>query len=522
MIYDINGNELAANDTLDGYTMEEAPTFEDGKCVYSDSATAAVGSLGTGSSLSASDYVPVYGRNSLFITLPVFSDTKPPAAGLVFYDKNKTALKNYGTNVFWGRGSGDSRVKTAEVFVPANAKYFRTTWWSSTIVSDNPTMPTFTYTFTAGRNEDEAITEELPTNRGMMNAIRRARQLTDIKWTPRVNVPRYSMMNGSSVHFLDWCESGKEYVGIPYSGSGQGASWQEGSIDTNTDAGKWGYYQFWVGIEVSPETFVTAARYSNSIFGERANRSSANYDASIYGDVCTALVSYALGRNSGQIWSIVGFCTSASYGKDYFNSLGALGTGIQLADIRLGDVFQNNTHIAMITDIFRDESGNITAVEISEATTIGNGNNSVLNDELGGMCRRKTWKASELATSYWATNYTMYRWKNFTDIDYTPSKFVDTGREGNCMPIVDLPCIPYLGNNARYKTGYIVNTKICIGATGFTGLTVIKDGETFGTFDVTGLTEVSVGFSAVGSYSAYLTKSGNVQTMACKWTVEGA
>jgi hypothetical protein len=98
---------------------------------------------------------------------------------------------------------------------------------------------------------------------------------------------------------------------------------------------------------------------------------------------------------------------------------------------------------------------------------------------------------------------------------------VDTGNEGDRQNIVDLPCIPYLGNNAVYKAGYIPEgkAKVCIGAVGFTSLVVTKDGEEFGTFDVTGLTEVNVGFAEVGQYEAYLS-NGTEKTMACKWSVE--
>lgn len=72
---------------------------------------------------------------------------------------------------------------------------------------------------------------------------------------------------------------------------------------------------------------------------------------------------------------------------------------------------------------------------------------------------------------------------------------------------------------AIYKVGYIHNSKILIGASGFTTLVVTKDGVTFGEFPVTGLTEVSVGFADAGYYEAYLT-NGTTRSKACNWTVE--
>ena len=183
----------------------------------------------------------------------------------------------------------------------------------------------------------------------------------------------------------------------------------------------------------------------------------------------------------------------------------------------IGDFLYTDPHVIVITDILRDADGNVTHVEMSEATTVGNGNNAIIGGKLGGVARRKMWEYSEFKKLYGA--YVKYRRTTFYGIPYTASKYVNTGNEGDRENIVDLPCIPYLGNGAIYKAGYIRNSKICIGATGFPSLVVTKDGEDFGTFDVTGLSEVSVGFSEVGSYEAYLT-NGTTKTMACHWTVE--
>ena len=214
--------------------------------------------------------------------------------------------------------------------------------------------------------------------------------------------------------------------------------------------------------------------------------------------------------------------SSESYGKNYFNELGRLGVGIQLEDVRLCDVFYNSAHVALVTDILRDAAGNITAVEISEATTAGLVSHAVAEGgELGGIARRKMWPAAELMASIWASGYTMYRFKSFTDIGYTQSLYVDTGREGNKLPNIDLPCIPYLGSGARYKAGYLPNTKVLISApSDYVSLVVTKDGAAFNTFTINGATEISVGFSAAGSYEAHLVNSNSVASASCHWTVE--
>ena len=523
--YDFDGNPITFGEDLNGYTMEQEPEWDDGKVIYVAHSTNPVGSIGASSVLTVSDYIPVRGRNSLQIMLPVVSDATPATYGMAFYDEEQNVLPMTGTTVYWGRGTNNSRARLAEVFVPDKAKYFRTTWWTAATMESYPETPAFTYTFTAGRFEDSAdnITHERPKNRGQLNAIRRVRQLTDIRWTPRVRIPRYANMQGqnggSGIGYLDWCEVDKEYVGIPYSGSGQTNSWTSLDVDRNTDSGKWGYRQFFVGKHVPIDAFITAARYPNSIMGERDELETVSTYASIYGDVCSATVAHSLAL-PGLVWPITTFMSNANYGKNWFFLLGTLGTDFQVNDIWLGDVWWNDGHIAIISDLIRDENGDVSGVEISEATSVGHGNKSIIGGELGGCCRRKVWSADELMVSPWQSKFQLYRFKSWTAIPYEKSPFVDTGNEGDYKPIVDLPCIPYLGNKAVYKTTYIVNTKICIGAEGFQTLVVEKDGAEFNRFAINGATEIETGFSAVGSYSAYLLDSNNKRTMSCTWTVE--
>jgi hypothetical protein len=318
------------------------------------------------------------------------------------------------------------------------------------------------------------------------------------------------MLNGGSDHFLDWFEPNKEYIGIPYSGAGKG----EGTGNW-TAPEEWGYAHNWVGQCVPFEAFVTAARYPNSIFGETVNQSAPNYDSSPFGIVCTALVNHAVNgplplRSINQFFET----SDKAFRKPLSNNTIA---ALSANDIMIGDFLYTKPHVIIITDLMRDANGNVTHVEMSEATTVGNGNNTVLGTKFGGVARRKMWEYNTFKSLYGA--YVLYRRTTFYGIAYTASKYVDTGNEGDGENIVDLPCIPYLGNGAIYKVGYIHNSKICIGATGFTSLVVTKDGEAFGTFDVTGLTEVSVGFSSAGNYEAYLT-NGTTRTTAYKWTVE--
>lgn len=455
--------------------------------------------------LKASSFIPLSGK-MLELPLPYTNDTVYQSYGVSLYDKNKNPIQGRAVQAMPNR-PGNDYVVWVHIYIPDNAKYFRTTYWADdSVPMASGNAPEFSYNLLKEiPKEYIPITQELPVDTYMQNAIRRARQITDIKWTPRVNVARIDNLGKSGVYFLDWFYADREYTGIPYSGAGD----DETHWSTIKD---WGYTHYWVGQHIPFEAFITAARYPNSIMGETVDRTSPSYDSSPYGDVCTSLVNYAVDGPT-PLRGISSFFNTSD--KVYATSTKTVDS-IDFNTISIGDFLYTSKHVAIISDLIRDESGNITAIEVCEATRAGNGNNTVLGGKIGGVARRKMWSTSDAKKEF--GSYVLYRRVTFYGIPYIPSDYVDTGNEGNRDVVIDYPCIPYLGNKAIYKVGYIHNSKICIGATGFTSLIVTKDDNAFGTFDITGLTEKEIGFSEAGEYKAYLS-DGNHNTIPCEWTV---
>jgi|GEM_PF-6588959 len=466
--------------------------------------------------LKASAYMDVAGAKMLFLTMPR-TDERPTHAGMCFYDRDKKPLRMSSVPCFSYRRDGDSCVDTAEIYVPSNAAYFRTTFWADEYLAARGVEEAFA-AYRLGEIPDyhQPITHELPINVSMMNMVRRARQLTDIEWEPRMDIPRYSLVDGdfsgdAKIHFLNCFKAGHRYKGIPYSGSGEDDRWY-GRINPDSDAGKWGYHMMYVGLEISPETFVTAARTPNSILSYRS-LDHPEYYSSPYGIVCNGFAQYCLAQRP-PVWLLATYMDR----PEFYQIADSIAT-VDPDSIRLCDFIWSLGHIAIITDLRRDGYGHVIGVEISEATTAG-GCNSDLNDgetNFSGICRRKFWSIEEFRP--WFRRYKLYRWLPFADIPYEKSDYVDVGNEGDYEKIIDLACVPYLGNRARYKVGFIRNTKICINASGFTELVVLKDGAEFGRFNVEGLTEVETGFCEAGEYSAYLLNAAGQKTMSCHWTV---
>lgn len=166
-------------------------------------------------------------------------------------------------------------------------------------------------------------------------ALARARLLTDYRWTPVRDLPTYTKAEGNCV-----LPAGKEVVGFPYSGSE--------------------LYDKFICESVSIESFLTAVANPDSILYRPGNGS---LGAVSYGIVCNGFVRYALGipwRVPTRIWNdIPGIRTIAP--KECYS----------VDDMAPCDVLHafndGRNHVAMITDLVRDENGRVCEVEVSEA-----------------------------------------------------------------------------------------------------------------------------------------------------------
>lgn len=350
----------------------------------------------------------------------------------------------------------------------------------------------------------------MPENDGVLNCIKRCRQLTDIKWTPLFDLPRWSwqtggyLANGDGDDLEDVFKAGVEYTGIPYARANKGSS-------------DYGYSNFFTGFNIPFSAFITAIREPNSVMKESEFSLSSKW-ACMYGVVCSTLACYAYGlsyRGTSTMQDISGMTKIGDLIVD--------GARMDATQIKLGDmILKTSYHVGVITDIVTDANGEVIAIEVSEATTAGSGNLSRQGTQLGGLCRRKGWPIDEFFS--WWKDYAIYRYANIGGITYTPSPFVNVGDELSMMPQIDYACLPYMGEGFKYKVGKIPNSTIVIGVEGFTHLRVMKDGEYFGEpIAINGEIYVDAGFTEAGSYSAYLCNmDGDTETRttgSCHWSV---
>ena len=203
---------------------------------------------------------------------------------------------------------------------------------------------------------------------GRINAVKKAYQMTDLQFTPLNNIEA----NGNKVYKAD-----VNYTGVIYS-----------SVkETGT----------YVGINVFFHTYMTAIHNPRSkIYTEHLNESpyhGTNCKA-YYGTVCSGLVSYALGVFYGTY--------------DFPESDVFVEVDHSIIDsIQVADVLWKSGHVALITDIVKDDSGHVTGVEICEAIQSG--------------CRRYSVSSNKFKSLMTSNFKVVYRYTElYKNMDYTP------------------------------------------------------------------------------------------------------
>ena len=250
-----------------------------------------------------------------------------------------------------------------------------------------------------------------PASRGVENALKRAKQLCDIPWTPIRPLP--SALRGvkgtEHEYFYGYFDAWLPQRGAPYS-----------SCRT---------VEKYVGWNVSAETFCTALQNPHSVVYTRQLKDEPGTKANCYyGLVCSMFVSYALEmpyRIVCKDWTAV-------------EGIAPVDTA-QLESLRLCDILLDpKRHVALITGIGRDETGAVQRIEVSECTL--------------PLTIRTTFTPEEFRHYWLEDNYTVYRYDRVDEVTYTPDPWLPMEGE----PAAEMPrfaLLPDYGNKANYRVG---------------------------------------------------------------------
>ena len=207
---------------------------------------------------------------------------------------------------------------------------------------------------------------------GQRNIVRRAYQMTEIKWTPLADVTGWK----SKIVY----KAGTTYKGLPYSQPLKGK---------------------YVPYKATLDEFAAAVKDPNSqLYQLYKDSQNSNITMPYYGADCSSFVGWAWNVSRGPTTSLPGYATKLSSYKDAM-----IGDGL----IKVGD------HATIITDITYDASGNITKVEVCDANAYTSGSTQVY------WCQRKSYTLDKFLTKFINKGYAVYRVKNYQTVPYTHS-----------------------------------------------------------------------------------------------------
>lgn len=261
--------------------------------------------------------------------------------------------------------------------------------------------------------DSRTITPAHPKSQGVANAIKRARQFTDVLWTPKGNIPGvdYGPVEGRVKY---WFKPGITYRGVPYEG---------GVISTYT----------YSGLNTHLDTFLGAVANPNSILY--------NYDSNndkggaYYGTVCSKLVQHAL--------AIPATHNTASIPKLECVDLIAEADNYTVNDVQLGDILcYTSSHTSMVTGIYynafhnRKSGGELLYIEVSDAVY--------------PVCRRRLYDPDSFYKT-WIKNYKLLRYKYIDNVPYEEYDYVKVEGDTGVIKYDNYALMPYYGNKCNFK-----------------------------------------------------------------------
>ncbi|MBQ4424353.1 MAG: hypothetical protein II882_01260 [Lachnospiraceae bacterium] len=260
----------------------------------------------------------------------------------------------------------------------------------------------------------KGYSHDKPFSAGAENVLKRVRQMIDLRWTPIRPLPSCLTSqdpDGTKHCYFGYFPEWRPQVGVPYS-----------SCRT---------VEKYVGWNVSTETFLSALRNPNSVVYTRELKDQPGTRGNCYyGSVCSMTVSYALDLPYRVV------C------KDWpsLPDLHPVDTA-QLENLRLCDIVVDPTHhVALITDIVRDEAGRVCEVEVSEETT--------------PVGIRKSFTPEEFRHFWLEDGYSIYRYDKIDAVTYTPDPFIPLEGDPELpVPEINRDLMPDYGNRANYRIG---------------------------------------------------------------------
>ena len=257
-----------------------------------------------------------------------------------------------------------------------------------------------------------------PISHGVENALKRAKQMVELSWTPLRMIPSgYIFNTPTDKKYIDaWMPAHFPQRGVIYS-----------SVRKHCK---------FVGFNVSLETYMTALDNPNSVLYTRPQHGMGRSMFSYYGIVCSAFASYVC----QMPYPVACAGWPAQEGVSPVDTT-------QLENLQLCDLVLSAGHIAVVTEILRDINGKVHRISVSESVP---------------PCCRCTAFTPEQFRGYWLEGgYKVYRYAGIHSVTYTPTPYVHLEDD----PWLEIPprntvFMADYGNKANYTLGKSVEFSI--------------------------------------------------------------
>ena len=294
------------------------------------------------------------------------------------------------------------------------------------------------------------LTGTKPDSKGKEAALYRSRQLTEFRWTPVGDIPVYTKATGKTK-----LPAGQPQLGMLY------------SSPEPTDK--------FIFENISFETFLSVlANPDSALYNKDLNGS--NNSWAYFGLVCNGLARYAFNirrRFSTKRWPTVPGMRKVADDGAY------TAEQIELCDVLYAHG-KGRSHVAMVTDILRDETGDIRQIEVSEAVR--------------PVCERKQY---DLEVFF--EKYKLFALWRYDFVDEVP---MPDPKEDLCLK-QGVPGLPVIAVDYGNKSNYRTYEDVVISAftEGENEIQICRDGEMVETLVISGRGNVTRRFDR-GYYTA--------------------
>ena len=305
---------------------------------------------------------------------------------------------------------------------------------------------------------------DVPQSQGVINAIRRSKQLSRLRWAPVRPFP-VVLKNADPAnpcYVNSYFPAYRPLIGAAYS-----------SVRL---------HEKYVGYNVLPETYLSAVANPNScLYTKPLHGKGVGNCGPFYGTVCSEFVSYSLGlpyRTACARWPSMDGVSEVSTEP--------------LENLRLCDIVLNvKQHIMLITGIERDENGKIAFIEISES-------------KLPTVCVTK-FTPEEFTGAFLKKGFLVYRYAKLDEVVYTPDPCVHLDGDPDLpFPEPNRVLLPDYGNKANYLPSEPVELSVFDPA--YAEVVIRKDGAEFRVLPVVDgaaiLRDAPVGYYTAAARSA--------------------